>query len=628
MLEFFRQKGLTNVLYGAIIVGTILTFVVGFRPSATMRTASISQTCVARVRGRCIDPKAFSSAYRILMPTRSAEQSRRMNLKRVALDGLLERELLDDEAKRLGIGVTTDEVTDQLYSGYVRVSVPAADPPIMQSILQDMYRSYARAGIVSQEAAQAHFNDRDLAIPVDFRDPKTKRFDMKVYERQVRNLSNRSTTEFREEQAREILAAKMRDVVRAPIRVSEGEAWQEYERRYDTATVTWVPVKESWAARWVVDTSPGRVDSWVKEHQSEIDKALDERDKEDAPKAGHIRHILVKLPYGASDDEKAVALSKLSWAVARIRAGEPFAEVARETSDDTGSAAQGGDVGDKTEGFVVPFRAAADALRAGEMTAGAVETQFGYHFIMRDDPARAASVHAQLKHALGRSMCAKAKGVEAAQLVAKKIDESIRSGKSPEDAIKESTAAYGIEDKVERLKILPAPSSAAADGGASDAAPKAAAGDAGAPPGKPTPLPDKRFDAGTDPDHPQIQTSTAFNRGGDPFAGLSPDGTSSVIAFAFSGKEGDVMADPVRIPDGFVVVQLKQHKVATRAEFEKDRETFQQELVRAKRDEALSLYVKRLRQQGKDDIKIDESYVQEAKVDGGAGGTNEDEDEY
>ena len=51
-----------------------------------------------------------------------------MNLKKVALDGLIERELLVDEAKRLGIGVTDKEVTDQLYRGFIRVSVPAADP--------------------------------------------------------------------------------------------------------------------------------------------------------------------------------------------------------------------------------------------------------------------------------------------------------------------------------------------------------------------------------------------------------------------------------------------------------------------------------------------------------------------
>ena len=150
----------------------------------------------------------------------------------MALDGLIERELLDDEAKRLGIAVTDKELTDQLFSGFVRVSVPVGGPEgHRSSCCSRCTRATQRGGLLSPEAAQRHFNDRDTAIPVDFRDPKTKIFDMKVYERQVRNLSNRSTTEFREEQARELLAAKVRDVVREPIRISESEAWDEYERR-------------------------------------------------------------------------------------------------------------------------------------------------------------------------------------------------------------------------------------------------------------------------------------------------------------------------------------------------------------------------------------------------------------
>jgi hypothetical protein len=84
----------------------------------------------------------------------------------------------------------------------------------------------------------------------------------------------------------------------------------------------------------------------------------------------------------------------------------------------------------------------------------------------------------------------------------------------------------------------------------------------------------------------------------------------------------------VRNADGFVVVALKQHKVATREEFEKDREAFQEDMVRTKRDDALSRYVKRLRDQAKDAIKIEESYVQEAKADGGAATPDEDEEPY
>jgi peptidyl-prolyl cis-trans isomerase D len=629
MLSFFRQKGLSNVLYGAIIVATILTFVIEFRPNASQRTASLSEACAARVRGRCLDPRDFSSAYRILMPSRSAETSRRLNIKRVALDGLIERELLDDEARRLGISVTEEEVTDQLYSGFVRASVPSADPAIAQSILQEMYQSYARAGLVSQEVAMSHFNDRDTAIPVDFRDPKSKMFDMKVYERQVRNLSNRSTSEFRGEQARELLAAKMRDVIRAPVRVSEAEAWEEYRRQYDTATVSWIPVKESWAGRWAgANASGADVDAWVKEHQKEFDAELTERQEADAPKAGHLRHILVKLPYGATDEEKAAGLAKLSWAVARVRAGESFAEVARETSDDAGSAAQGGDLGDKTDSFVPAFKAAADALAPGQSTAGAVETQFGYHFIMRDDPAKTAEVAAQVKRGLGRSMYAKATATDAAKRVAGQIAASMRAGKTADDAIRDAISGFvRASGKVDRLRVLPGP---AGDAGA-PSAPRSS-GDAGpgatASPTPSAPLPERAFDASVDADRPQVQTSSAFNRGGDPFPGLSPDGTTSVVRFALSAQDGDVMPEPVRTADAFVAVQLKQHKTATRDEFDKNHDTFVQEIVRSKRDEALSLYVRRLREQAKDDIKIDPSFVQEAKVDGGASSSGEDEDEY
>jgi peptidyl-prolyl cis-trans isomerase D len=631
MLDFFRHRGLSNVIYGAVIVATILAFVITFRPNATQKTASLREACAARVRGRCIDQKDFDSAYRILMPSRSSALSRKMNLRRVALDGLIERELLVDEAKRLGISATDAEVTDQLYSGFVRVSVPAADPAVAQSIVDETYHLYARAGLLSAEVAQAQINDRDTAIPVDFRDPKTKMFDMKAYERRVRMLSNRSTAEFRDEQARELLAAKMRDVVRAPVRVSESEAWQEYEREHGTATVTWVAVKESWAARWAVDPSSAGAKAWVQDHAADVDKAFADREKDDAPKAGHVRHILVKLPYGATDDEKALALAKLSWAAARVHGGESFAEVARQVSDDPGSAAKGGDVGDKTDGFVAPFRAAADGLKPGETTAGAVETQFGYHLITRDDPAKAPEIDAQVRRDVERDVYARAQATDTAQAVARKLGDDLRGGARAEDALRGAAAAYVRDRKTPALRVLPPPPSTADDAGAGGVAAGEPAKDAGsAAGGKPAAaaLPERRFDATTDTDRPQVQTSSAFNGGGDPFPGLSPAGTTSVLAFAFSGKEGDVMVEPVRTADGFVVVSLAQRKIATHDEFAKDRASIEDELLRAKRDEVLALYVQRLRDQAKGDIKIDASYVEEARVDGGTGSVSDEEDEY
>ncbi|HEX3345667.1 MAG TPA: peptidylprolyl isomerase, partial [Polyangiaceae bacterium] len=457
MLDVFRQRGLSNVIYGAIIVATIFAFVVTFRPQAQTKTASLSESCAARVRGRCIEPKDLSAAWRMLMPMGSRAASRKMNLKKVALDGLVERELMDDEAKRLGLGITDKELTDQLYAGYVRVSVPAADPKIAAQILGEMYQGYQRSGEVSPEVAQAHFNDRDTAIPVDFRDQKTKVFDMKVYDRKVRSLSNRSTSEFREGQGRELLAAKVRDAVREPIRVSENEAWDEYQRQKSTAMVTYIPVKETWVMRWAIDVTQGDIDAYLKDNPKALDKPIEDRQKDDVPVAGHVRHILVKLPYGATDEERAAALAKLSWAAARIKAGEPFAEVARQTSDDEGSAKKGGDVGDKTDSFVPEFKAAADALKPGEITPGAVETQFGFHYIEKDDPAKAAEIADKVKRSVSREVVAKTKSVDVAQIVAKKLEEAMRGGKPAEDAMKDVIAPYVHPQKVETLKVLPAP---------------------------------------------------------------------------------------------------------------------------------------------------------------------------
>jgi peptidyl-prolyl cis-trans isomerase D len=612
MLSFFRQRGLSSVLYGAIILATILTFVIEFRPSAATRTASLSESCVARIRGRCIDPKTFAASYRMLLPTRSAQQSRKLNLKRVALDGLIERELLDDEAQRLGISVTDDEVTDQLFAGFVRVSVPAENPSIAQTILRETYQAYVRAGMVSQDVALAHLSARDMAIPVDFRDPKTKSFDIKTYERRVRNLSNRSTSEFREGQARELLAAKMRDIVREPIRVSESELWNDYERRQSTATVGWISVKESWATRWSPAASGADVQQWIKSNQSAFDTALRERSSQDTPKAGHIRHILVKVPEEATTDEKASALAKLSWAVERIKKGEPFAEVARTTSDDTTSAAQGGDLGDKTDGFVPAFKAAANALRPGQSTQGAVETQFGYHFITKDDPSKASSVETELKALLAQELIAQEKGIRVAQAVAKSIADGLRAGADAGKARENAVAPYALPAKIELLKVLPS-LEVEADAGSVDPPPTSTVGTAS-------------FDASTDPDSPRWSTSSPFNKDGDPFPGLPPDATASVIQFAFSGKDGDVMSDPVRTSDGFAAVELKSHKIVTRDDFAKDSASLEEDLVRTKRDEALALYVQRLRRQAKDAIKVDESYVKEATS--SAAASDEDEDEY
>jgi peptidyl-prolyl cis-trans isomerase C len=101
------------------------------------------------------------------------------------------------------------------------------------------------------------------------------------------------------------------------------------------------------------------------------------------------RHILIRfqgsqapLRLGQKELSDEEALQKAKDLRAKIAAGAKFAEVAQAESDDTGSGANGGDLGAFTKGRMVPeFEKAAFSQPIGEV-GEPVKTQFGYHLIL------------------------------------------------------------------------------------------------------------------------------------------------------------------------------------------------------------------------------------------------------
>ncbi|MGI6855425.1 peptidylprolyl isomerase [Mesorhizobium sp. 1B3] len=86
------------------------------------------------------------------------------------------------------------------------------------------------------------------------------------------------------------------------------------------------------------------------------------------------RHILVKTKEEAQEIVK------------RLDAGDKFEDIAKEKSTDTGSGANGGDLGYFAPGQMVPeFEKAAFALEVGKYTAEPVQSQFGWHIIKVED---------------------------------------------------------------------------------------------------------------------------------------------------------------------------------------------------------------------------------------------------
>jgi peptidyl-prolyl cis-trans isomerase SurA len=92
----------------------------------------------------------------------------------------------------------------------------------------------------------------------------------------------------------------------------------------------------------------------------------------------HARHILMK-PTEVMDDE--TVRQKLAQIRERVLKGESFEAVASVTSEDPGSAANGGDLGWAGPGSFVPeFEKQLDALQDNEISQP-FQTQFGWHII-------------------------------------------------------------------------------------------------------------------------------------------------------------------------------------------------------------------------------------------------------
>lgn len=105
------------------------------------------------------------------------------------------------------------------------------------------------------------------------------------------------------------------------------------------------------------------------------------KDRFQQPERIRVRQILILLPANAGAEREAEARKKAEEALAKIKAGEDFAEVAKQYSEGP-AASRGGDLGYFSRGRMVPdFEAIAFSLKEIGDTSGLVRTKFGFHII-------------------------------------------------------------------------------------------------------------------------------------------------------------------------------------------------------------------------------------------------------
>jgi peptidyl-prolyl cis-trans isomerase C len=115
---------------------------------------------------------------------------------------------------------------------------------------------------------------------------------------------------------------------------------------------------------------------------AEVEKFYDENEvRLTLPEHVRVRHILLKWKPLGTQDDRAALREQMQPILERARAGEDFAALAREFSEDAGTRSEGGDTGFFPRGAMVkPFEDVAFELDEGEIS-DPVNTVYGVHII-------------------------------------------------------------------------------------------------------------------------------------------------------------------------------------------------------------------------------------------------------
>ncbi|HEY3255377.1 MAG TPA: peptidylprolyl isomerase [Polyangiaceae bacterium] len=571
MLSIFRGGGFSQVLVGGIAFSIILVFALEFRAGRNGPTASLKKECAFELKGDCVDPKEYYAAYGLVMRNINPRASKQLGLHKKVLDGLIERELLVAEAKRLGISASEADVEGELFNGRAHVSLPA----------QDSLNLSAQLGMcrIAEDGRGCEPGGDTMVRYLRVKRTADEPFDYALYEREVRVLANRGPKEFKEMQQRELIAARMRDLIREPVRVSETEAFALFEQARSTVTIRSAVLTRDWFAKYTLDASPAAVDKWAAENKTLVDASWETDKGNFTAGCAPTREILFEVGPGANDEDRAALHKKLESARQRIQGGESFASVARSVSEGL-TAVQGGELGCVAASYGVgneELAKAASALKPGELS-GIVETPRGMHLLEVDAKLDAANLEA-----FGRRFVARKLYVHAAS------DEQVKA--FSEDLIRRTQAGAKLEDALDAqlALLLPAPAKKPGENNAAEVPALAAL------------------------DRPHVEISAPFPSSGNPLPQVTPKEPLAARAFELKNPD-EVWQTPIQTSEGAVVIQLKEKNAASRADFDKNKADLLGPMRAAKATEALANYVGDLRRKAGDKLKVDARFADEPKT--------------
>jgi peptidyl-prolyl cis-trans isomerase D len=396
MLRILRQGQRWIMAFVIVFIGGV--FVVFFGPGNPFgRRGGPAAGAVLEVGDRSYDNYDLDRMYRLqarqyqkMLGEDFEQKIGRDRLTDMAAQSLLQQALLAEEAERLGIRVSEDELR-----ALVR-SIPIfQDQPGQPGSGKATYDRYVQQEYGSHGAFNRSLRD-------------------------------------------EILAQKAARLITRTAAVSEAEARDAVRLQHEEVELALV-VLDPAKPPGEVEVTDEQVKELLAKDEARVRKAYETQSRRfHVPERVRARHILFRVKPDAPPDQVEAARKKAEEALAAIRGGADFATVARERSEDPSTKDKGGELGFFSRGQMVkPFEEAAFALAPGQVS-DVVRTDFGFHLIQVEakEPPKDQSFE-EVRETLARELLRQDAGKAAVRKEAESLAAAVKQGKSLEDAARE-----------------------------------------------------------------------------------------------------------------------------------------------------------------------------------------------
>lgn len=234
---------------------------------------------------------------------------------------------------------------------------------------------------------------------------------------------------------REFLGQKLVQLLLSQAQVSDAEVDLRARYELEEVRIAYVAIDPNALPDDVVIAEEAAL-AYADDHEEELTALYEARLPELAePERVRARHILIRAAEGVSDSEVEAASEKAKLIRDRIVGGEDFAAVAVETSEDVGTAAQGGDLGTFARGDNDPaIDDTAFALEVGTLSE-VVRSSYGFHVLLVEEKLEASTPSFDdLRAELALEAAESARALELSNTRADRLVAAIEAGQSLEEA--------------------------------------------------------------------------------------------------------------------------------------------------------------------------------------------------